>query len=440
MSARDLVRAAGGPELLERLEHLDRGFPAQRHAPASVRAPDGPGEVDYDVVLAGGGLSLLLAAALAERGLRVAVCDRARVGQAHREWNASGPELRALVDGRIVTDAELERMVLARYRHGVCRWHGGGAYPVRGVLDHAVDAGALLGHVRALCAARGVALLDGTPVLGERAGSGRVTVKVFGGDIRARLLVDARGAASPYASADIVCPTVGGVFEGLEQDPEVGEILATTEHAEEGRQHLWEAFPGRPGETTIYLFYYAARAEPGALVELYARLFHRLGDFRKGPARLLRPTFGHIPGWTRLGRPPRSPSPRIVLFGDAAARHSPLTFCGFGAMLRTFGPAADAIAARLDDPRTLDPFPDEPVHAFTGALARLMSRPQRRPETMNALLDAAFASLQESGNDAFLRSTAARRPSVYRDAIRELGVGASLRWGWRLAKAVAATP
>ncbi len=85
-----------------------------------------------------------------------------------------------------------------------------------------------------------------------------------------------------------------------------------------------------------------------------------------------------------------------------------------------------------------------------------MSRPQRRPETMNALLDAAFASLHESGNDAyaallqdratpaqvvaFLRSTAARRPSVYRDAIRELGVGASLRWGWRLAKAVAATP
>ena len=35
---------------------------------------------------------------------------------------------------------------------------------------------------------------------------------------------------------------------------------------------------------------------------------------------------------------------RLALVGDAAARQSPLTYCGFGNMLRSFGPAARGIA------------------------------------------------------------------------------------------------
>lgn len=45
------------------------------------------------MIIAGGGLSLLLAPALARRGLKVAVLDRGRIGAVHREWNASRSEL-----------------------------------------------------------------------------------------------------------------------------------------------------------------------------------------------------------------------------------------------------------------------------------------------------------------------------------------------------------
>lgn len=453
------IREVAGPELAERLEHLDRRRATLPSPPPPAPVPGAP--TDYDVALAGGGLSLLLAPLLADAGARVVVLERSRAGAVHREWNASGAELAPLWTSGLFTEAEATELVLSRYRYGTCRWSGGGCYPVSGVLDHAVDAGALLARVRQRAEARGVEIRDGSAVVAEAAGPTAVRLRVHDAagehDLTARLLVDARGASSPYATADLVCPTVGGVLAGLDQDPTVGDILATTEGVEGGRQHLWEAFPGRPGETTVYLFYYAAAGDVGAggLTELYARFFDVLPRYRGGEARLLRPTFGYIPGWSRLGPPPRTPSPRILLFGDAAARHSPLTFCGFGAMLRTFVPAAAAIAEALSRPRLDAPpalFPEEPIHAFTGALARILTRPPSDPDALNGLLDAAFAALHAMGEEhyaallqdrmrpadftRFLQATAARRPSVYAEALGRLGVAATARWGARVAGAV----
>ena len=475
--AKERVREAGGEELLERLEHLDRTRDERRgqgrgaandpHGGGGGRPPDRGARSDFDVVIAGGGLSLLIAPLLAARGLRVAVVDRARIGATHREWNASGPELQRLVEGGLFTTEEVAELVVARYSRGVCRWYGGGSYPVTGVLDHAVDAGGLLAATRAQAEARGVRLLDFHELAGHTEGSSGVALRVktpAGGALAlsARVLVDARGAASPYASADLLCPTVGGVISGLEQGDgedqiraDEGEILATTEHVEEGRQHLWEAFPGRMGETTVYLFYYAKAADvgSGSLLRLYARFFDRLGRYKRGEGRLIQPTFGYIPGWSRLGPAPAAPGPRVALVGDAAARHSPLTFCGFGAMLRSFAPAAEALA-RAASAETIHTHAlasithDAPIHAGTGALARLMAAPSRAPARageVNALLDDAFAVLHGMGNEAyaallrdemqmpdyvrFLRTVAARRPQVYREVVGLMGAIAVGRWG-----------
>jgi len=463
VSARDVVRDHGGPELLERLDHLERsraarvpgGPPARGPDHRPDRGPDRGASLDTDVVIAGGGLSLLLAPMLAARGLRVTVVERGTIGATHREWNASGPELAALVDSGLCSPAELEALIVARYDRGVCRWHGGGSYTVRGVLDHAVDAGALLALARARAIERGVVLLDHHEVLGEREGPGGVSVRIRKtsasagiGEISAALLVDARGAASPYASADLVCPTVGGVLTDLDVDPTAGDILATIDDAEGGRQHVWEGFPGRAGETTVYLFYYARTQDvgPGSLCALYARFFATRPQYARGEGRMLRPTFGYIPGWSRLSPAPAAPSARVMLFGDAAARHSALTYCGFGSMLRALVPAADAIARA--DPRHLA---DAPIHAGTGALSALMSEPQRDPRALNELLDAAFATLAEMGNESyaallqdrmspgdfitFLRKTARRHPAVYREIIARLGPMKVGRWGAGLATA-----
>lgn len=441
-----------GVEACERLEHLDR-VRGSRVADTSLHPPDAKASVDFDVAIAGGGLSLLLAAELGRLGLRVVVIERARAGAAHREWNASDRELEPLVTSAIFTREELDEAIVGRYERGVCVFGGAPARTVHGVLDRAVDAGRLLGAARRACERRHVTIIDGAAVDAIGAGPGSVRIGFGDRELSARILVDARGASSPYATADLVCPTVGGVMRGLEDiDPKVGEILVTTEDTDEhGRQHVWEGFPGRAGEAAVYLFYYARSADSpaGGLAALYERFFLTLGSYKRGAADLVRPTFGYIPGWSRLTPAPRAPSPRIVLFGDAAARHSPLTFCGFGAMLRSFRPAANGIARAIADGTARgDLLADERIHAWTGALASVMASGKLRGSAMNALLDDAFATLEEMGNDAFaallqdrmtasdfttfLRRTASRHPAVYREALGALGPRAGARWAMRL--------
>jgi len=468
--AEAVVRESGGDELLERLLHLDALAGKPRIDEAIAKPIAGDLGVDVDVVIAGGGLSLLYAPLLAARGLRVLVADRARIGRAHREWNAQLTELATLVRHGLLTEDDAARLVVRTYAYGVCTWYEGGSYPVKGVLDCAFDGRALLAHVRTKAENAGIQLLDGHRVVGLGEGPGAITVALEDASgtrrtVRARLVVDARGASSPYASADLVCPTVGGVLRGLEegtgprqQDPNVGEILATTETLLAGQQHLWEAFPGRAGETTVYLFYYtwAKRFRPGDLLELYARFFERLPLYRAGTPELVAPTFGLITGWSRLTPPPRAPGRRVMLVGDAAARHSPLTYCGFGDLVRSLDGTLDRIAAAARSDHGLAGVSaertDRAIHGGTGLLAAMMAEPPSDPRehgAVNRLLDTAFRTLHGMPNDAyarllrdemsgrefvtFLRATAKQRPEVYRSVFERLGPAAVAKWGVNLA-------
>jgi lycopene cyclase CruA len=462
--ARGKVIEAGGRELCERLEHLDAvRMVLPEPANGALTPPDDQAEADYDVALVGGGLSLLLAPMLAACGLRVAVFDRARIGSAHREWNGSVAEVEALVASGVVGASDVDQLVVARYDHGVCRWHEGGSYPVRGVLDMAIDAGGLLRLARAQCERKGVDLFDGHRLTGMASGQRGVRLRFEGegndlsGDLTVKVAIDARGASSPNATADLMCPTVGGVIRGLREgederavNPRVGDILATTEHVEEGRQHIWEAFPGRAGETTVYLFYYdlSERVGPGSLMRLYGRFFERLSGYKEGEAQMVRPTFGYIPGWSRLTPAPRSrQGSRVVLVGDAAARHSPLTFCGFGHSVRSLGVNVERVISLVEGKPVSD-VEDAPIHSGTGALARMMAVPSTEPHRaheLNRLLDTAFDVLHGMGDEAygallrdemlpgefirFLHRTSVRRPQVYRDVFANFGVANVGRWG-----------
>src|SRR5262249_27174746 len=153
------------------------------------------------------------------------------------------------------------------YDRGIVRWHGGGTYAVRKVLDCVIDAEWLLTELRARAAQAGAMLLDEHALVGYEVGPGGVRVELQHRaetvSLTARLLIDAMGAASPHARFDLACPTVGGVLAGLDEgsdalsvDPAVGEILVTTEGVEGGRQHIWEGFPQPEGRFTTYLFYY----------------------------------------------------------------------------------------------------------------------------------------------------------------------------------------
>jgi lycopene cyclase CruA len=229
--------------------------------------------------------------------------------------------------------------------------------------------------------------------------------------------------------------------------------LATIDDVSSGRQHVWEAFPGRSGETTVYLFFYASARESSPLVELYARFFSELPRYKRGDAQLVRPTFGFIPGWSRLVPGPESPHARIVLVGDAAARQSPLTYCGFGATLRSLARASDAVQGLVaGQPAPACAVDDAAVHGLTGALASVMATRLLHGDALNALLDAAFHSLWSMGNEPyarllrdemsprevamFLRRTAARHPAVWRTVLRVMPASSVGLWGFRAATAL----
>ncbi|MEO1482168.1 MAG: lycopene cyclase [Myxococcota bacterium] len=472
--ARERVAESGGRELLERLEHLDAQRQRVRPAPDTPPSPDRETTPDYDVALVGGGLSILVAPILAAQGAKVAVFERAKAGKVHREWNASVSELDALVRSGLFERHELDELIIKTYDYGFCRWNGLGTYPVKGVLDTPVDAGLLLERTRERAVSRGVAFFDRHTLLGQSEGPTAMRLRFESGgavrDVTARLMIDGRGASSPYATADLVCPTVGGVLAGLDEgdgprqiNPNVGEILETTEGLEDGRQHIWEGFPGRPDETTTYLFYYAASSEvgPGALIRLYDRFFETLPRYKTGAYTMLRPTFGFIPGWSRLSAAPQAPGSRIALIGDAASRHSPLTFCGFGCMLRSLQPATTAVTDALnrrwlregDLACIVD---DAPVHRGSGLLSWMMAHPDRRPgreNQLNILLDTAFSVLYELGDEVyaamlkdeigmkdfarFLHRTSMKRPRVYKDVFGRLGPSFVGRWGVSIAREIA---
>lgn len=444
------LRDRVGAEWAAQIEALEDRFLLARRAPVpaapgpGLRAPDAGAALDFDVLLAGGGLSLLYAVALAGRGFRVAVADPRGVGRGHREWNASAAELQALLP--LIEDPE--QLIVARYSRGIVRFAGGPEHAVRGVLDVAVDAQGLLDRLRARALALGVTLLEGEAVGAIEPGRHGVVAQVGPRAVTARLLLDGRGAASPLARWDLVCPTVGGVLAGLEHDPEVGEILVTVDGAAGGVQPIWESFPGAGGALTTYLFEYreprALEARP--LTALYLRFFESLPRYKRGEARLLRPAFGFIPACSRLRPRPTAPLDRVLLVGDAAGRHSPLTFCGFGSALRSFGPVSEAIALRLAEDRlgrrALSSCWTEPGSlAIHGAMALMMIDrggldTARDPQAINRLLEAAFAALESQGEEAFraflldsalprsvvrmLRDTARALPHVYGAALRNL--------------------
>ncbi|MBI1270262.1 lycopene cyclase [bacterium] len=466
-------KALGSDDHLQ-IEHildLERAFLTRGSSSSSssmvAGIDSGPSDADFDVLIAGGGLSLLYSIKLAQLGFSVAVADKGLAGRGHREWNISREELKSLEASSIFDCSEVDAFIDHRYEKGLVRWHGGRSHWVKGVLDCAVDADAFLAVLRKRAEDLGVTFLDRhrcEKVFSLPANKGlSVSLRQADGRaeetrIRCRLLLDGRGASSPFGNFDIVCPTVGGVMKGLEHDSTVGEILVSTEDVVDGRQHIWEGFPLSGDRLTTYLFYYcqpdtlAATRHP--LLALYNRFFRELGNYKQGEASLVRATYGFIPGNTRLCSSDLSPADRIYLLGDAAARHSPLTFCGFGNLIRSFSTIGDGLADLLREDRLDRAFlsrvncEQEGLRVMGGlALMMIGDRPglDEDPHLINALLDDAFAALSARGEDIYrdfmqdrirfqqflpyMLAVARSRPTVWQEVYRRMSASELFDYG-----------
>lgn len=420
-----LATVPDGAQYLRRMVDLDQTWVRQQFAPqappvvverGAMALP--PDSAVFDIIYAGGGLNLLNAAVMAQRyGRRVLVFDRFTVGAVHREWNISQEELNELVDVGLLTPDELPLIVQRRYREGLVRFHGDGIRArqtdlwMRGVLDVAVDADALtalcLRKIRA--AGSDNVILDN--VTFERAVVDRERVVVVARDkagstrhFVAPLLIDGMGSTSPVACQlncgapySLVCPTVGTVARGYRfssrreagtVDPDLGEILVTTEHARDGRQLIWEAFPGKDDLVAIYLFHYAeTRRSPAEtlpeslLLPLFEDFFTLLPAYKDtSGVSIVKPVYGFIPAGYK--NPSLQAEARKVLafdrvlsLGDAAALQSPLTFCGFGSNARNLRRVTTLLQAALAHDR-LAAADLQRIHAAESvpALARAFSK------------------------------------------------------------------
>jgi lycopene cyclase CruA len=326
----------------------------------------------FDIIYAGGGLNLLNAAVMTQRyGLRVLVFDRFTVGAVHREWNISREELRELLDVGLLTPEDLETVIQREYCDGLVRFYSGNIQVppaelhLKGVLDVAVDAGKLttlcmkkiLGHLPNN-GQPNVILHNTTFVRCAVQPSRGVTVDVTDAgesySYGARLLIDGMGSTSPIACQlncgrpfSLVCPTVGTVSRGYKQghapdaiDPTLGEVLVSTEDARNGRQLIWEAFPGTGDQVAIYLFYYAETGSQVDLLELFDDFFALLPSYKDtSRVEIIKPVYGFIPAGYNITLPGQKEQKtlaydRVLSLGDAAAFQSPLTFCGFGSYVR----------------------------------------------------------------------------------------------------------
>jgi lycopene cyclase CruA len=430
--------------------YADSSAPSARHdiyslISSSHLAPP----VDFDLIYAGGGLGLLHAVVMAHYGYRVLLFDRGEVGCAHREWNISREELRALIDTGFCDWDELRDVVMTEYEAGVVRFHRP-ERPVklwmRDVLNVALDASALLRLARRKLEAAGGVVLDRRAFRGvEVAENGAVVVRVElacenGSAERytARLLLDGMGSGSPLALRRFagqpfagVCPTVGTVAAGFaagdaddEHNPRVGDILISVADAQRGQQYMWEGFPSRADALTVYLFYYdtlarderrktetnnlsslAPRPSPVNLMLLFEDYFALLPTYKRpGPHfRHLKPVYGYIPARHSLRRQ-EAPLLRGVLpIGDSAAQQSPLTFCGFGSHVRNLGRTTsllhEALGRDLLAPAHLHPISAYQVNVSLNWVFSRFMQPWQSSDDVNRLQNVFLSVLGDLGED-----------------------------------------
>jgi lycopene cyclase CruA len=330
-------------------------------------------EESFDLLYAGGTLGLLHAAVMAKRyGRKVLLIDRVEPGRTTRDWNISRTELMRLADTGVFTQAELDSTIVRTYKTGWVEFHAPAAKRKRlymdEVLDCAVDADKLLGFARDKVLASGESkVLGHTSFVSCYRFPDHLVVQAERSDgkqlfFKAEVLVDAMGIVSPVAMQlnqgrpqTHVCPTVGTIASGFEGvDFEVGEILASTEDAEvsgrQGRQLIWEGFPAKGDEYITYLFFYDRVDSPNdkTLLGLFEAYFRKLPEYKTPGAKFTihRPVYGIIPAYFHDGAGcTRAVSDeRIALLGDAASLASPLTFCGFGSVVRNL----DRMTSGLD--------------------------------------------------------------------------------------------
>ncbi|NTW88959.1 MAG: hypothetical protein HGB26_07535, partial [Desulfobulbaceae bacterium] len=265
-------------------DRLKQPFP-QVIMPGEKLPKDAAVSGEYDLIYAGGTLSLLHAGVMAGKyGRKVMIFDRQTPAKSTRDWNISRDELLNLSSVGLFTASEIDSVIVRRYKTGWVEFYQPDGLQKRltmeNVLDCAVDADKLLTLAKErVIAAPGSKLLAETSFTSCYQFDDHIIVQVADSEgkplfYKTRVLVDVMGILSPIAMQlnegspqTHVCPTVGTIASGFEDiDFDTGEILASIGPADtstkRGRQLIWEGFPAEGRKYITYLFFYDEADSP----------------------------------------------------------------------------------------------------------------------------------------------------------------------------------
>lgn len=455
------------------LQRLDRVWESWRqgHPPISQAQPFvrwgnlDPQVPEWDVVVAGGTLGILMALGLRRQGWRVAVLERGKLQGREQEWNISRRELQVLLDLELLTEAELVKTIVSRYNPGRIAFGDGPEFWVKDVLNIGVSPRILLDLLKEKFLDLGGILWEHTSLTGVLIQPQGLTLCTQPQPDQApqthstRLLLDCMGHFSPLIAQarqgqqpDGVCLVIGTCAEGFSKN-DTGDLFVSFTPITHQRQYFWEAFPAQDGRTT-YLFTYGGfshdRPSFQTLLQDYWHLLPQYQDVDPQALTLKRLLFGLLPSYRSS---PLAPTwPRILAVGDSSGHQSPLSFGGFGAMLRHLS----RLLQGLQDALQGDYLDRGDLQALTGYQPNLSTTwlfqktmgvgpGQTLPENhINQLLAAVFTVMAEAGEETLLpflqdvvqvypltqtlMQTGLRYPRTIAQVIPQVGLPALLDW------------
>ena len=416
-------------------------------------------DIAFDVAVAGGTLGIFLGAALAQRGWRVAVLERGMLRGRDQEWNTSRAELSIFETLDLLSAEQVEQAIATEYNPARVAFHEGVELWVKDVLNVGVDPVYLLAALKERFLAAGGQLLEETALQSVTIHPNGARIRTAAQSVTARLLVDAMGHFSPLARQargpqppDAVCLVVGTCATGY-PDNDTGDLLASFTPIRRQCQYFWEAFPARDGRTTYLFTYLDAHPQRPDLEELFDDYFALLPEYQNVSLDQLdvkRALFGLFPCYR--DSPLQFPVGRLLAIGDSSGNQSPLSFGGFGAMLRHLKRLTNGISEALeinaldqDSLALLQPY--QPSLSVTWLFQQTMSvgvDEAASPNQINELLSDVFTEMHRLGDPVLkpflqdvvqfpaltrtLAQTSLRHPSMPLRVLPQVGLPSLLRW------------
>lgn len=385
--------------------------------PASVKENPLPlGGVDWDAVICGGTLGILIGASLAKLGWRVALIERGVLRGREQEWNISRQELETFLELNLLTEEELSRAIATEYNPARISFFGGKEHWVKDVLNIGVDPVFLLDTLKTKFLQAGGKLFENTAFQGATVHPDGVGLETGTSHptFKTRLLIDAMGHFSPIVrqarrgkKPDGVCLVVGTCAKGFPKN-DTGDLLVSFTPAKNQCQYFWEAFPAKDGRTTYLFTYMDAHPERPSLPALFEDYLHLLPQYQNvelAQLQFQRALFGFFPSYRES--PLKMPWHRILPVGDSSGAQSPLSFGGFGAMVRQLKRLSSGIHEALQSEQLsqnalalLQPY--QPNLSVTWLFQRAMSIGVDRKldgDRINQLLSAVFLEMEQLGDE-----------------------------------------